>query len=187
VKKLTFVLASFLALPLLALSQNVLMPGTWHAAIKNSTGVEIPFNFEVNDSLGHVRLAIVNGAEHFLVPDIKTVGDSLFIHMPLFDSEFKAKFNGINLTGKWIRHLPQRDLYFDFNAEAQNPIRFKQSAAPMYNIEGRWSAIFASGDTTVAEFKQQGAKLTGTFFNHHRRLPLPGRRSCRRQPVPVVF
>jgi thiol-disulfide isomerase/thioredoxin len=142
-----------------------LQNGIWRATLKTATGKFIPFNFEVKDSLGSPRLAIINGAEYFKVPDVKIVDDSVFIHMPLFDSEFKAKLADGVLTGHWIKHLPKKDVAMAFTAETGVDWRFfKAPLKPAFNVNGRWSAIFKSGDTTVAEFRQQGDKLTGTFL-----------------------
>jgi thiol-disulfide isomerase/thioredoxin len=102
------------------------------------------------------------------VTDIKHKGDSVFIHMPLFNSEFKLKYEGASLKGKWIKHYGDRDAAMDFTATPGQDFRFfKSSEKPAFNVTGRWSAIFVSGgknDTTVAEFNQAGSKLTGTFL-----------------------
>jgi len=146
-----------------AFAQSKLQNGIWRGVIKNSLGKEVPFNFEVKDTLGKKQIAIINGGEHFKVPDVNQVGDSVFIHMPLFDSEFRTKLVAGKLQGSWIRHLPKQDLSFAFSAEPGN-WRFDRLMKPGANVNGRWSAIFKSGDTTVAEFKQVGAKVTGTFL-----------------------
>ena len=146
-----------------SIAQSYKHTGVWRGAVKTASGTEIPFNFELRDTAGTQQITILNGAERFKVPEVKTDGDSLFIRMPLFDSEFKAKFAGDGITGYWIRHLPQRNLVFEFRAAKGAP-RFDTIQAPLYNIQGRWKAVFASGDTTVAEFKQIGTKLTGTFL-----------------------
>jgi thiol-disulfide isomerase/thioredoxin len=163
-KRILALSAILITLSNLLFAQGMLVNGTWHATIKNSSGKLIPFNFEVSGTAAK-HIAIINGSEHFEVPDVKTNGDSVFIHMPLFDSEFRAKLTDGNLTGHWIRHLPKQDVLFDFAAEPNQTYRFfKTGDKPAFNITGRWSAIFASGDTTVAEFKQQGNHLTGTFL-----------------------
>ena len=146
-------------------AQAQLPKGIWHAQLTHKTGQHIPFNFEVSDTAGQTRLAIINGAERFKVTDVKTIGDSVFIHMPLFDSEFRARLSGNTLTGFWLRHLPQGDQKIAFTAQANTAWRIIPKPLPAkYEITGRYSAIFASGDTTVAEFKQQGNNLTGTFL-----------------------
>src|SRR5882757_754405 len=85
-------------------AQSQLKTGIWRGALKNSTGNELPFNFEVKDIAGKQQLIIMNGAERIKVTDIKHKNDSVFIHMPLFNSEFKLKTAGTGLKGTWIKH-----------------------------------------------------------------------------------
>jgi len=154
-------------------AQSTLQNGIWHAAIKNALGKEVPFTFEVKDSLITLSnrdtiinkyIAIINGAEHFKVPAVSLISDSVLIQMPLFDSEFKAKLTGDILSGNFIRHLPGKDVVMAFTATPGNWRFFNTPVTTGQNVQGRWSAIFASGDTTVGEFKQVGTKVTGTFL-----------------------
>ncbi|MBW4888646.1 TlpA family protein disulfide reductase [Mucilaginibacter sp. HMF5004] len=153
-------------------TQSKLHTGIWHAGIKTQSGKEIPFTFEVtnkyialsnHDTIVKKQLVIINGSERFKVNDVKAYGDSVLIHMPLFDADIKGKFDGNTLKGQWIKHLPNREATADFYAVAGN-YRFFKAPKSTHNVQGRWSAIFASGDTTVAEFKQVGTKVTGTFL-----------------------
>jgi peroxiredoxin len=166
-KKIALLL-SVLAISAGTMAQNNLKTGIWRGALRPGTPAELPFNFEVKDVAGKPQLAIINGAEHFQVPDVKTEGDSVLIKMPLFDSEFRLKQQDGKLVGKFIKHLGVRDTYTDFEAIPDAPYRFfKTPEKPAYNVAGRWSAVFGSGavrDTTVGEFKQTGNKLTGTFL-----------------------
>jgi peroxiredoxin len=153
-----------------ASAQTKLQPGTWRGALKNSSGIELPFNFDVTNTGGAPQLAIINGNERFKVTDIKIKGDSVFIQMPLFDSEFKLKFEGQDLTGKWIKHGATRDAVMDFTAQPNTTYRFfKDAEKPAFNVTGRWAAVFgestAGKDELVGEFKQTGSKLTGTFLS----------------------
>ena len=153
-----------------ASAQTKLQTGTWRGTLKTSSGHELPFNFEVSDVAGKQQIAIINGSEHYKVPDVKTYGDSVFIKMPLFDSEFRLKLEGENLTGNWIRHLGDHDSALPFSAVPNISWRFlKNPEKPAYDITGRWAAIFGDGtpgrDALVGEFKQDGNKLTGTFLS----------------------
>ncbi|MBE9665091.1 peroxiredoxin family protein [Mucilaginibacter boryungensis] len=145
-----------------------LTTGIWRGVLKMKTGDELPFNFEVKDTAGKQEIAIINGAEHFRVPDVRMDGDSVFIKMPLFDSEFKLKQQDGKLEGKWIKHLAQKDNVLAFTATPGQPYRFFESPdKPAANLSGRWSAVFTSDgvrDTTIGEFKQAGNKITGTFL-----------------------
>jgi thiol-disulfide isomerase/thioredoxin len=152
-----------------ASAQTKLQTGVWRGALKTSSGNELPFNFEVKDTAGAQQLAIINGDERFKVTDVKSVGDSVFIHMPLFDSEFKLKLAGDSLTGNWIKHLGVKDAVMAFTAVPNASWRFfKDAAKPAFDVSGLWSADFGEGDgreELVGEFKQTGSKLTGTFLS----------------------
>lgn len=151
-----------------AYAQHTLKTGVWRGVSKTASGVEIPFNFEVSNVAGHNVLDIINGTERIKVTDVIRKGDSVFIHMPLFDSQFRLKLAGSNLTGKWIKNLGDKNVAMDFTATPNTPWRFKTSQKPAFNISGRWSVPFGEGakkDITVGEFKQVGSKLTGTFLS----------------------
>jgi peroxiredoxin len=159
---------SFALLLHASFAQTKLKTGLWRGALKTASGTEIPFNFDVKDVAGKQQLAIINSAERFKVTDVTTKGDSVFIHMPLFNSEFKLKLDGGSLKGQWVRHLGDRDAAVEFSATPNTAWRFvKTPDKPTYNVGGRWSAVIGEGegrDTTVGEFKQDGNKLTGTFL-----------------------
>jgi len=153
---------------LLATAQSKLKTGTWRGVLKPTAG-ELPFNFEVKDTAGHQQLTILNAKERFKVNDVRSEGDSVFIHMPLFDSEFRLKLEQHTaLTGRFIKHLGDRDAVMPFSARQGEQWRFFQNPEkPAYNVSGRWSAVFGDGadrDTTVGEFVQTGSRITGTFL-----------------------
>jgi thiol-disulfide isomerase/thioredoxin len=158
----------FLLLFSTAFAKAQLQTGIWRGVLKTESGNNLPFNFEVTDTAGAPQLIVNNGAERLKVTDVKVSGDSVFIHMPLFDSEFKLRMAGNYLVGKWIKHLGVKDASMDFIAQAGASWRFyKHPPASTFNVSGRWSAIFGEGDsrdTTVGEFKQNGQKVTGTFL-----------------------
>lgn len=149
-------------------AQMKLPLGTWRGLLKNSTGNNLPFNFIMSDTAGVPLITIMNGAERLKVTDIKIKGDSMLIHMPLFDSEFKLRFEANFLVGKWIKHLGGTDAAMDFVAQPNTDYRFfKSPAATTHHISGRFTAVFDNDgrpDTTVGEFKQTGNDLTGTFL-----------------------
>lgn len=166
--KVAIIIAALAFLVSTGFAQNKLKTGVWRGALKTASGNELPFNFEVKDTAGRQQLSIINGAERFKVTDVKVTSDSVFITMPLFDSEFKLKLENGGLSGKWVRHLGMRDAFIDFSAQPDASWRFfKDPEKPAFNISGRWSAIFGEGanrDTTVGEFKQRGDYITGTFL-----------------------
>ncbi len=152
---------------LTAFGQAKLNNGTWRGVLTTSAG-ELPFNFEIKDAAGKPVMYILNAKERFKVTDIKMTGDSVLIHMPLFDSEFKLKKLGDRLQGNFTKHLGERDVATPFTAQYNVKYRFlEKPELPATNVSGRWSAVFGDGadrDTTVGEFVQTGNRLTGTFL-----------------------
>ena len=146
-----------------------LKTGTWRGALKTQTGNELPFNFILKDTAGKQQIAIINGDERFKVTDIKTKGDSVFIHMPLFDSEFKLKLAGDSLAGNWIKHGATKDAVMAFVARPNTTWRFfEHPEKPAFDVSGTWSATFGDNEDKeklVGVFKQTGSKLSGTFLS----------------------
>ena len=152
-----------------ASAQIKLKTGMWRGTLTNESKHQLPFNFEVTNVGSKQQIAIINSTEHYKVPGVTTKGDSVFIKMPLFDSEFRLKLTGDNLTGNWIRHLGDHDSALPFAATPNTPWRFlKNPEKPKFDITGRWAAVFGEGtdgrDELVGEFKQTGNRLTGTFL-----------------------
>ncbi|WP_423148719.1 peroxiredoxin family protein [Rubrolithibacter danxiaensis] len=150
-------------------NEHQLKEGVWRATLKTQSGAEIPFNFTVSDTNGKKSVYILNGKDKFRVDEVEVKDDSVFIQLPLFDSEIRASL-GNTLNGKWIKHLATRNSEMDFSAEHDVSWRFfKTNTKPEYRVAGRWSATFIGNegkDTTVAvaEFQQDGANVTGTFL-----------------------
>jgi peroxiredoxin len=168
IKKILLSAVLVAALIQITTAQTKLKTGVWRGVLTTASANHIPFNFEVTNIGDRQQLAVINATEHFKVTDVIAKGDSVFIRMPLFDSEFRLKQTGGNLHGLFIRHLGEKDQQIEFNATASTPWRFlKNPAATNYNVSGRWSAVIGEGegrDTTVGEFKQVGQKVTGTFL-----------------------
>jgi len=159
---------TFFLLFTVASAQIKLKTGIWRGVLTTSTQVPVPFNFSIEDTAGIQQMVVLNGNERLKVTDIKSKGDSVFIHMPLFDSEFKLKWDSEALTGNWIKHLGVKDAVMEFNATPNTAWRFfAGDDKPVYTVSGRWTAVFGDSthrDTTVGEFKQTGNKVTGTFL-----------------------
>lgn len=144
--------------------------GMWRGSLITESGAEIPFNFEVKDSLGKPYLDIINSTDRFRVDEITRVGDSINIQMPLFDSEIAGTLKDGKIDGVWIKHLADKDQTMTFYAQANAPWRIKEKAKESSaNVDGKWKTTFISGDgkdTTIAvgEFHQDKSKVTGTFL-----------------------
>jgi peroxiredoxin len=151
-------------------SSSDLEPGIWRATLKTDSAAEIPFNFDVIDSADAKYIRIINGEERIKVDEISFSDDSVFIKLPLFDTEIRAKNKGKVLSGQWIKHLAGRDVAMSFDAKWGDDWRFFKAGKKLNpQVSGRWSASFTdpeSNDTTVAvgEFSQEDGRLLGTFL-----------------------
>ncbi|WP_212005878.1 TlpA disulfide reductase family protein [Chitinophaga sp. HK235] len=149
-------------------TKKELSDGVWKASLHRADGANIVFNFQVKDTAGKKVLYVLNATDKLLVDDVKVNGDSVFIKMPFFDSEFKARFaEGGSLEGQWIRHLADKDVSIPFTAQPHTAERFKKGATPAQQVTGRWVTKFVDKDKSseaIGEFKQMGDLVYGTFL-----------------------
>lgn len=150
------------------LHAQLLKAGIWRGALQRLDGNEIAFNFEVRSQQNKITLIIHNAAEKIEVTDVSFSGDSCFVNMPVFESQFRLKMkNTTFLEGLWIRGSSSRNLIVPFKAEYGKTYRYKTDGNPAQNITGRWATTFLADDgneEAIAEFSQKGSKLTGTFL-----------------------
>lgn len=146
--------------------------GQWRAFLERQDGNNIVFNFEVKDSAGKQIIYIRNAGERLLVDDITHQGDSIWIKLPFYESQLRARVmpDG-NLEGIWLRHLAADWQVVPFKAYYGESYRFvTNNAGEPVNLDGRWAAMFRTldgKDSTfrVGEFQQQGSHVTGTFLD----------------------
>ena len=146
--------------------------GIWRATLKTQSGVEIPFNFEVIGSANKKIIKLMNSTDRFLIDDINVKDDSVFIHIPLFDSEIRTAIKGNSLSGNWIKHLADRNAIMKFDATANTKWRFFETNSPnKVNVSGKWSSLFIKTDTTkkdstiaIGNFIQNKSHVSGTFL-----------------------
>jgi thiol-disulfide isomerase/thioredoxin len=130
----------------------------------------IVFNMEINRKSGNgMSWVIRNAGETILVDDIRKKGDSLVVNMPFFESEMRLSSDRSGVIhGSWIKGTTSSDIIQPVEIRP-GKVRFPFHAGPaMVDVTGRWSVRFRRPDgsfrNAVAEFKQQGSLLTGTFL-----------------------
>ncbi len=152
---------------LLTSSACIAQSSNWSAELIRNDGNKIRFTFLWKTERGKPVWYIRNAAEKIRVDNIVVAGDSMFIQMPLFESQFRIKKTGNNIEGKWIKGGAVKTTVLPFIA-TRGSKRFKVNKKTTHNISGRWAVNFASNkkeNSSVAEFLQTGNKLTGTFLN----------------------
>ncbi len=161
------------SLTVTAQQQNRLSTGQWRGELERADGNHIVFNFEVGKSRGKPIIYIRNATERLTVDDITVQGDSVFMRLPFFDSQFRAAFvDGRQIKGIWMKRLADRDQVMPFIAvnNGKKTYRFRTGdVKPVANITGRWAVTFSlPGEERVVKavgiFKQQGVVLTGSFL-----------------------
>lgn len=153
---------------LFSLFSTAQVQGDWLASLHRPDGKDIVFNFKVEYVEGKYILYVINAAEKLRVENIRFTDDSVFIHMPVFESKIYAAIGSNKWEGTWTKGGSISDHVIPFTA-VRSRQRFTESPGNIkFDITGRWSVSFA-GDTSVAypsvaEFKQTGNKLTGTIL-----------------------
>jgi thiol-disulfide isomerase/thioredoxin len=156
-----------------------LKQGAWRGilTLDDSTGLIIPFNFDLSFKNDSTTLVIHNAEEKIFVNEIsfsvRTDSDkidSVFIQMPVFDSEFRCKILGDSLlVGNWINHSRKDKNVIPFTAIYGATNRFD---CPEYHenfqFEGKWECVFGptepDSSMAIGVFKQSGHRATGTFL-----------------------
>ncbi len=148
-------------------SQRAGNPDWWLGSIHRADGHNIVFNFEWKKEKGKTVWYIRNAAERIKVKNIALKADSIIVQMPVFESQFRLRRTGNELTGIWIKGGSEKTQVIPFTA-VPDKRRFAVSKSTDKNIAGRWSANFVStnqmSSLSVAEFKQQGNAVAGTFL-----------------------
>ncbi|QIL42241.1 TlpA family protein disulfide reductase [Pedobacter sp. HDW13] len=141
--------------------------GSWRGVAKVKEGLEIPFNFDINEKNGQQKLYFRNAEESFEGGLVKQTADSLFVKLDQFDNELAFAITGDQLTGT-LRKQGQTGKPLAIVAERKN-YRFETDGKPVTaNYSGSYDVVFKSpngkDEKTVGLFKQTGNKLTGTFL-----------------------
>ena len=146
--------------------------GIWRATLATPGG-ELPFGLEIRlaEPTGDVSSSfiayIINGEERIAVNDITVTGDSIFLRLPVFDSEIRAEIiSRTLLMGRWVDY--NRDNYsIPFRAEHGVKHRFGVST-PGERREERWEVTFSPDSSNEAKsigiFHFDGDYVEGTFL-----------------------
>jgi len=150
-----------------------LKEGSYRAVLllDEKENIELPFNFDIVYKKRKPNIVIKNGDERIVVDEIKIKGDSVFIKMPVFDTEFKCVQKSDSLEGLWINHYRKEQNVIKFYAKHGETNRFNfipGKANPVF--EGKWEVTFSHGtkDSSKAigvfHHAEQTDYVTGTFI-----------------------
>ena len=146
-----------------------LLIGLWLGALQMQ-GTELPFRFEIAKHDNKPVMIIYNANERIECDEITMKGDSLFVTLPLYNSEFRLKAGQNRLEGVWINKARNTPVSIPFHATRGILQRFpftNENALPQ-KINGRWETWFDSGTADsslgIGIFESNGGLVTGTFL-----------------------
>ena len=143
----------------------------YRVLVQRPDGYAIVFNMLATVKNGKTTWVIRNDSEKLIVDSIRTEGDSLYVEMPFFDSRMRLAVSKDKvMTGSWIRGSTADDVSLPITFSPGITYRFQPAKGnAVRNISGRYAVEFSKPDGTkrasVAEFRQKGNNLTGTFLN----------------------
>jgi thiol-disulfide isomerase/thioredoxin len=133
--------------------------------------IELPFNFDIKLKGKKISMIIKNGEERITADEIKIKGDSVFIQMPVFDTEFRCKLTEKGFEGFWYNHYRKEKNILPFKATFGETMRFSfvpGKANPYF--EGKWQVTFSptTADSSAAigifHHLEQTDYMTATFL-----------------------
>jgi thiol-disulfide isomerase/thioredoxin len=142
--------------------------GNWRGVFSIKPGVEVPFNFIIREVGSTLKGFLVNGEEQFPTGDLRVIGDSVFIPLPLFDNELVFSLKDNPLQG-FLRRQDLRGNITPVQAKKGMLYRFNEaSSSPVADISGTYDVVFqnANGkaEKAVGIFKQTQGIVTATFL-----------------------
>ena len=131
---------------------------------------EIPFLFEVKGTnAANSSVFLINGEDRFELKKIIYDNDSVSIPVDLYDAALKGKVTAQTFEGRFIKITSdKKTTSIPVKATFGDLPRFPEDhATPYASLNGTWDINFLSTDNqdkTVGNFKQQGAKITGSIL-----------------------
>lgn len=144
--------------------------GIWRGKLTlDSTGTICPFNYYLSgrfpDSL---CIEIYNAEERIFVNDIQIRNDSVFIKMPIYESEFRLRFDSTSMMGYWYNKSRGADYKIPFSASYGDTRRYISKKSSSEDLNGLWATTFSKGTeeewNATGKFKMFDSKVTGTFL-----------------------
>jgi thiol-disulfide isomerase/thioredoxin len=144
-----------------------LQTGVWQGILKLNDSTELPFNFEIKNTGQELFMDIINADEHIKATEFSFKDDSVFIKMPVFNSEFRLKKSSSFMTGAWINHSRDEATSIPFTAVYNQSQRFLLPHKKHPLIKERWKVTFEPGTKdeyfAVGMFQTINNKVSGTF------------------------
>ncbi|KAA3650414.1 MAG: TlpA family protein disulfide reductase [Bacteroidetes bacterium] len=142
--------------------------GIWKMEL-DLNGESLPFNFTFQELRPGYLMTIINAEERIKTDEIKIIDDSIFIKLPVFDSEFELTIVDSNhLSGYWINHYKGEAKKINVKASFGESNRFSGTVEQfMQDISGKYEVTFSPNSEKASKaiglFKQTNNEIQGTF------------------------
>lgn len=132
-------------------------------------GHQLPFDAEIAKGTLSLKFHALNGSERITAELFEVNGDSVFIQLSVFDTEFRLMMvNEERLEGMYFDHSRSGNYQIPVVANKGELPRFATTRKPTIDASGRWRVLFSPGSDSqyeaVGEFVQNGSEATGTFL-----------------------
>jgi len=153
-------------------AQNALKTGSWRGSLALNDFTQLPINFVVQNALEIYSIIFYNAEEEIIANEILVRNDSLYIKMPVFDSEFLCKINENSISGVWVNHARKEKNEIPFNANFISKTCGNEDYSPSKNqcsLQGNWECDFSPNSKDASKalgvFNQatSSKNITGTF------------------------
>jgi len=135
---------------------------------------ELPFNMKVKYEGEDMKIFLLNGTEEIEVEtvhygrDPSTAKDTIQMKMEAFDTSLDAFYEDNFIEGYWVVNYKENYKIPFIAIYGQNHRFINRTVADTKDFSGKWKVTFEYDNDNaypaVAEFKQDGNKLSGTFL-----------------------
>jgi len=147
-----------------------LQEGSWRIVLDISAEHQIPFLMKIAYVDSSYSMVVVNNTEQIDIDDVRIDGDSVFVRMPFFDSQFKGKIESSSaFSGQWYNYNKGADYKIPFRCVYDAEERFPLTSEDvMVDLAGQWEVTFSpnakDSSKAIGKFNQFGTHLFGTFI-----------------------
>jgi len=144
--------------------------GKWLFSLMRPGGIPVQVEARWISKAGQLQLQFISDSEILEVNTINRSGDSLFFALPVFETAFRLRQTAQDtLKGTLSKGITDGNQLWQVVAHPAAG-RVPQANLPAaVNLSGRWAVEFQRADGSwrpaVAEWQQQGNRLTGTIIN----------------------
>lgn len=141
-----------------------LPPEDRYEASLNIQGNELNFFFDLEHE--PLRFVLDNVDERFDITDFTLTEDSLIVPLHIFDTQLKAAYADGKFSGHWIKNYADGyALAFEAEkAKTQEPATEVNASTLASRYRVYFESELEDSTVAVAEFKQEGNQLKGTFL-----------------------